>query len=47
MAEISLETFSATDFNVAHLVESLMEEDVKAAREEGGGEYFLLFITRY
>ena len=35
---ISIETFQASDFNVAALVEGLMEEDLKRARTEGGGE---------
>ena len=36
---ISIETFQASDFNVAALVEGLMEEDLKRARSEGGGEW--------
>lgn len=36
---ISIETFQASDFNVAALVEGLMEEDLKRVRTEGGGEF--------
>ena len=35
---VSIETFQASDFNVGALVEGLMEEDLKRARTEGGGE---------
>ena len=38
---ISLATFQKTDFNVASLVESLMEDDVRKAKDGGqGGELF-------
>jgi hypothetical protein len=40
-SHIALETFQASDFNVAALVEGLMEEDVKKAKAEGGGMYHL------
>ena len=49
---ISIETFQASDFNVAALVEGLMEEDLKRVRTEGGGEFapfafvFELFFRR-
>lgn len=39
---IKLETFQATDFNVASLVEGLMEEDVRQAKVDGGGELWPL-----
>lgn len=38
MADITLATFQAGDFNVKNLIEGLMDEDVRRARLEGGGE---------
>ncbi|KAK4049397.1 Exocyst complex component 5 [Microbotryomycetes sp. JL201] len=35
---IKLETFQATDFNVLALVEQLMDDDVRNAKQAGGGE---------
>lgn len=43
--QISLSQFQASDFNVATLVESLMEEDVKRAKAEGGGEFRRLLLV--
>lgn len=40
-SHIALETFQASDFDVAVLVEGLMEEDVRKAKAQGGGEYSL------
>lgn len=37
MAEVTLETFSASDFNVANLVDALTEDNVRRAKAEGGG----------
>lgn len=34
---ITLATFQAENFNVSNLVQSLMEEDVRKAKQEGGG----------
>lgn len=36
--DLVLETFQASDFNVAHLVEALMEDDVRDAKAQGGGQ---------
>ncbi|KAK4056327.1 Exocyst complex component 5 [Microbotryomycetes sp. JL221] len=41
--KIKLETFQASDFNVVALVESLMEDDVRNAKQAGGGKSFFLF----
>lgn len=38
---IKLETFKDGGFNVANLVDALMEEDVRKAKNEGGGKFLL------
>lgn len=45
MSDITLATFQAGDFNVKNLIEGLMDEDVRRARLEGGGELQIL-VTR-
>ena len=40
-SHIALSTFQASDFNVATLVEGLMEENVRKAKAEGGGELLI------
>lgn len=37
-AEINLASFQSSNFDVSHLVEGLMEEDVRRAKADGGGE---------
>lgn len=45
-ALVHLDSFQSTEFNVAALVEGLMEEDVKGARTEGGSESMSALTAR-